>query len=106
MLSKEEKGDYIFEIIDKTRRKICLTKKQWSHITTPTSPHAYMTNYLEEVKETLIKPDKIVRSIYDDYKVNYYRYYKEEKRYLRVIVRYLNEEGFVITAYFVRNIVK
>ena len=37
----------IFEIIDKTGRKIKLTKERWKHITSPVSPHAYMTNYLE-----------------------------------------------------------
>lgn len=45
-----------------------------------------MTNYLEEIKETLIKPDKITKSIYDDFKINYYKYYKERKQFLRVIV--------------------
>ena len=98
-----EESDYIFEIVDKTGRKIRLTRKQWSHATSPSSPHAYMTNYLEQVKETLIMPNKIVSSVYDDNKASYYKYDKERKLYLRVIVRYLNGEGFVITAYFVRN---
>ena len=55
----------------------------------PSSPHAYMTNYLEEIKETLIKPDKITNSIYDDFKVNYY---KERKHFFKVkgISRYLS----------------
>ena len=72
--------DHIFEITDKTGRKIRLTKKQWTHITSPTSPHAYMTNYLEEIKETLINPDKMVNSLSDDQKVNYYKYYKKRDR--------------------------
>ena len=94
----------IFEITDKTNRKIRLTKERWSHITSPVSPHSYMANYIEEIKECLIKPEKIINSIYDDNKVNYYKYYKEKKSYLRVIVKYLNGNGFVITSYFVRNI--
>jgi len=98
--------DYIFEIVDKTKRKIHLTKKQWSHITSPSSPHTYMTNYLENIRQTLINPDKIIRSIYDYSKINYYKYYKNNKKYLRVIVKYLNGEGFVITSYFVKNIKK
>jgi len=44
----------IFEIIDKTGRKVRLTKERWKHITFPTSPHSYMTNYLGEIKQTLI----------------------------------------------------
>ena len=92
----------IFEIVDKTGRKIRLTKEQWKHITSPSSPHAYMTNYLEEVKETLIKPDKIIESVYDKYKINFYKYYKNIGKYLKVIVKYLNGDGYVITSYFVK----
>ena len=67
---------YIFEIKDKTGRKIHLTKERWRHITSPISPHAYMTNHLEEIKETMINPDNILRTVSDDYKVSYYKYYK------------------------------
>jgi len=93
----------IFEIIDKTGRKIRLTKERRRHITFPTSPHAYMTNYLGEVKQTLINPDKIINSIYDDNKVNYYKYYKDKKRFIKIIVNYLNGDGYVIIAYFIKN---
>ncbi|MDO8467823.1 MAG: PBECR2 nuclease fold domain-containing protein [Nanoarchaeota archaeon] len=96
----------VFEVVDKSGRKIRLTRERWKHITTPTSPHAYMTNYLEEIKQTLENPDKVVISVYDDKKGNYYKYYKYNKKYLRVAVKYLNGTGFVITAYFVRNIEK
>lgn len=94
----------VFEIKDKTGRKIRLTKKQWEHIASPSSPHAYMTNYLEEIEQTLISPDKIISSIYDNYKSSYYKYYKNKKEYLKIIVKYLNGDGFVISAYFVKNI--
>ena len=73
-------------------------------ITSQESPHAYMTNHLEQIKETLIKPDKITSSIYDSYKSSYYRYYKNEHKFLRVIVKYLNGDGFVITVYFIGRI--
>ena len=95
---------YIVEIVDKTGRKIRLSKERWTHITSLSSPHAYMTNHLEEIKETLIEPNKITGSVYDSYKSNYYKYYKDKKRYLKVIVKYLNGNGFVISAYFVKNI--
>ena len=96
--------DFIFEVDDKTGRKIHLTKRQWTHITSPDSLHAHMTNYLDGVKEAVIKPDKIVVSIYDDSKVNYYKYNKIRSEYLKVVVKYLNGDGFVITAYFVKGI--
>jgi len=97
----------IFEVIDKTGRKIRLTKERWTHISSPISPHAYMTNYSEEIKETLMKPDKIVQSTSNENKTNYYKYYKNRKsnsKFLKVIVKYLNGVGFVISSYFVRSI--
>ncbi|MBS3098598.1 hypothetical protein J4462_00115 [Candidatus Pacearchaeota archaeon] len=97
----------IFEVVDKTGRKIRLTKERWSHISSQISPHAYMTNYLGEIKETLTKPDKIVRSATDENKTNYYKYYKyrkSENKLLKIIVKYLNGDGFVISSYFVRKI--
>lgn len=96
--------DIIFEVIDKTRRKIRLTKKQYSHIC---KKHPMISNYFEEFKETLIKPDKIIES-YDDKSVGfYYKYYKKLNlpyQNIFVIVKYLNGDGFIISAYFVKNI--
>ena|SRR3989338_4408553 len=94
----------IFEINDKSGRKIRLTRERWSHITSPSSLHAYMTNYLEEIKQTLVMPDRISSSLYDEQTKNYYRFYKNRKQYLKIIVKYLNGDGFIISAYFVRNI--
>ena len=95
--------EIIFEVIDKTRRKMRLTKKNWSHITTT---HSKMANYLDEIKQTLERPLKITTHEKGDLR-NYYLYLKHRKhpeKYLRVIVKYLNEHGFVITAHFVRYI--
>jgi len=94
----------LFEIKERTGRVIYMTRERWKHIISPISPHAYMTNYLEEIKQTLINPDKITNSINSDTKVNYYKYYKGKRQCLKIVVNYLNGNGFVITAYFVKNI--
>ena len=96
----------VFEVIDKTGRTIYLTKERWTHITSPQSPHAYMTNHLEDIHQTIIKPDTIIVSDDDDKKAKYYKFYKEKKKYLRTFIKYLNGKGYIITAYFVRNIEK
>ena len=44
----------IFEVIDKTGRKIRLTQKQWKHVM---RRHPYMEKYIEEIKETIKTPD-------------------------------------------------
>ena len=98
--------DYVFEVIDKTNRKIHITKERWTHITSPNFLHPYMANYLDEMKSTLIKPDFIVYNKFDDKTANYYKYLKERKQYLLVGVKYLNGEGFVTTSFITRKIRK
>ena len=93
---------YIFEITDKTGRKIHLTKERWEHITLK---HSNMSDKLEQVKQDLINPLLIVPHKFDDTMRNYYRYYKERKQHLKIIVKYLNGGGFIISAYFVREII-
>ena len=92
---------YLFEVIDKSRRKIILTRERWQHIT---QEHPHINNP-ELIKENLVHPLKITGSKYDSYHVcYYYRYLKTTKKYLFVAVKYLNGEGFVITAYYMRKI--
>ncbi len=91
--------NHIFEVIDKTGRKIRLTNKQWSHIR---QDHPEIEDW-ELLKETLENPLKITQP-YEGTKYYYYRYYKQRKssdKYLLVIVNYLNGGGFVVTAYYV-----
>lgn len=52
--------EVIFEITDKTGRRIYLSKERWNHITTK---HPYMSDYLEKVEETTRIPLKIIPMI-------------------------------------------
>ncbi len=93
----------VFEVIDKSGRKIRLTKRQWAHITIT---HKEMANYLEEMQKTLENPIKIISHEKGDLR-KYYSFHKHRKypeKYIRIVVKYLNGEGFVITAQFVRNL--
>ena len=95
---------HIFEIKDKTGRKIRLTKRQWRETNLK---HPCMATYLEEIKETLINPDSITNYSIDENVRYYYKYFKHIKsknKYLLVIVKYLNGDGFVIKSYFERRI--
>lgn len=94
----------VFEVIDKTGKKIRLTKRQWSQVT---MKHPYMSAYLEEMKETVCKPDAITSYSLDENIRYYYRYFKHIKsrnKYLLVVIKYLNGDGFVITSYFENKI--
>ena len=72
--------------MDKTRRKIRLTNKDFKHVIC----HKGMENYIEEIKDTLKNPLKIISheagDLYDYY--NYYKNRKQKAKYLQVIVRY------------------
>ena len=92
-----------FEVIDKTRRKIRLTSWNWEHIV---RRHPDISSEKEKIVETLENPDKIVNSIKDENARFYYKYYKHRNsvnKFMTVLVKYLNNHGFVITAYFVRH---
>jgi hypothetical protein len=99
-------GDIIFEVDDKKGRKVRLTKERWGHITSPSSLHPYMTNYLEEMKEAIINPDVEVPQKFDETKVNYYKYIKRIERHILVVVKYINNEGDVRTAHKTRKIIR
>lgn len=92
----------IFDIIDKTGRKIHLSKERWNHIL----EHKGMENYLEDIKDTLKNPIKIIShdtgELYDYY--TFHKHKKYNSKFLMVVVKYLNGAGFVLTAYFVPQI--
>ncbi|MBI2558547.1 hypothetical protein HYW20_04445 [Candidatus Woesearchaeota archaeon] len=94
---------WIFEVEDKSGRKIHLSDERWKHLN---QEHPEVAPYLEDIKETLKNPVKITEYELDENVRYYYKYFKEREsaKYLLVIVKYLNEHGFIITAYFVRNI--
>ena len=94
---------WIFEVEDKSGRKIHLSDERWKHLN---QEHPEVAPYLEDIKETLKNPLKITTYEYDENVKYYYKYFKERElaKYLLVIVKYLNEHGFIITAYFVRNL--
>ena len=92
----------IFEITDKTGRKIRLTSKQWKHIK---QDHPEVKDE-ERIKSVLKQPDKITQPYYGS-KHYYHKYFKHRKspdKYLMIVVNYLNGEGFVVTAYYVSYI--
>ena len=93
----------VFEVNDKSGRKIHLSNERWAHIN---QEHPEVAPYLEDIKDTLTNPLRIVPYEEDDDNVRYYyKYFKQrQSQYLLVIVKYLNNHGFVITAYFVKNI--
>ena len=92
----------VFEVTDKTGRKIILNQEKWSYIL----KHKGMEQHLENIKKALQNPTLIVPHKFHQHKSNYYTYFKQKKRYLLVSVNYLNGEGEVVTAFITRKIIK
>lgn len=91
----------LFEITDKTGRRIRMTKERWNHIQ---REHPQISN-IEEIKNALEMPLRISPSKYNPEEVKwYYSFNKLHKLYLFVAVKYLNGEGFIITSYYVSRI--
>lgn len=93
----------ILEVKDKTGRTIYLTDERYSHIL----KHPEMQNSITIIEQTIKNPHKITSYSIDSDTKFYYSYHKGRKskaRYLRVVVKYLNGEGFVIAAFFVVKI--
>lgn len=92
---------YLFEITDVTGRRIHLTKERWQHII---HEHPNVAVF-EKLITVVTDPVKISDSKYNPETVKYYyQFDKSKKMYLMVAVKYLNGEGFIITAYYLRNI--
>ena len=89
--------------MDKSKRKVYLSQERWGHIT---AKHKNMANKLEDIKRALINPLIIVPHKYNENMKNYYLYYKLDKDYLLVSVKYLNGNGFVATAFITKKIMK
>jgi len=94
----------LFEVKDKTGRKLRMTDYNWNHIV---KRHPEISSHKEKVIETLEKPDKITASSKDEETKYYYKHYKNlpsPYKFMRVIAKYLNGEGFIISSHFVKAI--
>lgn len=95
----------IFKILSVLGKEIRLAEVQWIHITIH---HPEVRNEQRKIIEVLIDPDFI---LFDRIRSNY-NYYKKfqktpvSKKFMHVIVKHSNKEGFIITSYFTDKIMK
>ena len=93
--------DNIFEIEDKTGRMIRLSDMGFRHIA---AYHPNIVNNLELVKDALVSPLIIIDNKEEEGRKLYYKMIKKDAKYLMVVVKYLNNHGYVITSFYVRSI--
>lgn len=95
----------VFEVSSVLGKRVRLTKAQWLHIR---DRHPEIRGQQSKLRETLEQPDFVVESIQDG-TIHYVRYYTKTPvtdKYLLLIVKHLNGDGFIITSFFVNRIRK
>lgn len=89
------KENLLFEVVDVFGKKVRTTKEYWKKI--KTEKHSELKFDYNDVLETLTKPDEVYISVRDPYIRLFYKNFA--KTTLVVLVKYLNNEGFVVTVY-------
>jgi hypothetical protein len=93
----------VFEVIDKKGRRVYLSDEiGGEHIKLE-----HQEIEIEQIKEGVEKPDSVAEvkeKVFNYYK--YFKHIKSKSKHLKIIVKYLNGEGFIITAYYIRDIKK
>lgn len=91
----------VFVVEDRTGRAIRLTRERLNHIM---QEHPDIGD-AAEIARTIEQPTAIRSSDFDSGHVKwFYRLRKNEKPYMLVSVKYLNGEGFIITAHLTKKI--
>jgi hypothetical protein len=97
-------SEIVFEAVSKFSKKIVLTTGVYRHIS---ERHPEVSGQLEKIRETLVNPQTIRKSTYDDNICLFYRLFDKTpvtRKYLMVGVKLYNNEGTVITSYFTDKI--
>lgn len=88
-------GDIYFEVTSKLGKHIRITKEHWERIIM--NKHPVMRGREDDIKKALEEPDEIRL---DPKNAKVYRYHRKfGDRYIRVVVKHLDDEAFFITAF-------
>lgn len=93
----------IFIVKDQFHREIRLTKERFEHI----SERPELKESADQIKETVLVPEIIKQSKQDKNVWLYYKLYSKTpvtRKYLVVIVKILNSEGFIITSFYTNKV--
>lgn len=89
-------------LIDHNGREIRLTAERRDHIL----EHPEMADQFERIQETVKTPESVIATTADDTVHVYHRYYETTpvtSKFLLVAVKVLEDDAFVLTAFFSRR---
>lgn len=91
----EKSQEILFEVKDAFGVHVRTTKNYWDKILRDKHTELKTTKY--EVMETIHAPNEVFQSIQDPYIKLFYKRFKN--LYLVIVVKYIDSQGFVVTAY-------
>jgi hypothetical protein len=86
-------------LFDYQNRKVRLTEERLAHILT----HPEMVEMESQIADTLKNPQLVRKSRSDDSVELFYRFYTQRvigDKWLCIVVKYLPNDAFIVTAYF------
>lgn len=92
------------DIFDYKNRIIRFSAERQNHLETN---HPEIRNQKNKIEETILLPDSIIQSNTDKSVELFYKYYESTpvgSKYLCVVVKSINNDSFIITAYFTSTI--
>ena len=87
--------EYLFDVPTPLGFRVHTTSNYWADIL---GKHPDLAERLDDVTDTLMNPDE-VRGNFDDPDVHLFYRRERPRRYLRVIVRRIGVDGFLISAF-------
>ena len=88
-------GNWLFETVDVFGKRIRTTKSYWEKI--KKEKHKELRFDITEIIKTIARPDEVYKSVRDEFIHIHYKKYKQET--LVAVIKHLNGDGFLITAY-------
>jgi len=79
-------------------KAVSLDEDRWRHILN----HPEMKDQLDRIKETVMNPYEVRESTHDPSILLFYKLYEETpvtEKYLLVVIKTQNREGFIVTAF-------
>lgn len=95
----------VLRAVSKMGNVVSLSDDRWRHVL----DHPEMKGQLDRIKKTVVDPYEIRESTHDPSVLMFYRLYENTpvtEKYLLVIVRIMNEEGFIVTAFYTDRLKK
>jgi len=93
----------VLKVLSRLGKILRLDEDKWNHVL----EHPEMENQIDRLRETVVDPDEVRKSVYDPSVWLFYRFYADTpvtEKYLLVIAKISNKEGFIVTSFFTNRV--